>query len=236
MFYKRDDTHIHYLVTGSGPPLVLLHGNGEDHRIFLELTETLKASYTLYLIDSRNHGLSTGNGSYTYFACAEDMIGLFDSLRLKHAFLLGFSDGGIIGLMIALKRPRLLSGLIVAGANLNPQGLKKSCRQAIRRDYDTDHRSSDLLMLSEPDIKKEELMRISTPTLVLAGEHDVVHRAHTHSIARHIPKSELLILAGHDHYDYIRNTSRLEHVVRAFITNSRESEGTETTEDDENDV
>ncbi|MFP4178142.1 MAG: alpha/beta fold hydrolase [Acholeplasmataceae bacterium] len=236
MIHRTKEADIHYLRIGSGPPLVLLHGNGEDHRVFLELADALKATYTLYPIDSRNHGSSTSTGDYTYANCARDVIGLLDALALKNAFLLGFSDGGIIGLMVAIERPRLLSGLIVAGANLNPKGLKKSCRQAIQRDYDAYRRSSDLLMLREPDIKKEDLKRIGIPTLVLAGENDLVHRAHTQSIARHIPKSELLILKDHDHYDYILHSSRLEHVIRRFIIQTVRSKSTETTDRDERDV
>jgi pimeloyl-ACP methyl ester carboxylesterase len=236
MIYQRDDARIYYLEIGSGPPLVFLHGNGEDHRIFMELAATLKDSFTLYLIDSRNHGSSISASAYSYFACAEDMIGLLDSLGLQNTFLFGFSDGGIIGLMIAIERPRLLSGLIIAGANLNPQGLKKSCRQAINRDYDAYHRSSDLLMLKEPNIKKEELMTISIPTLVLAGEHDVVHRAHTYSIARHLPHSKLLILKDCDHANYICHTSRLDDVIRTFIADNTKSKGSKTSNDDKNDV
>lgn len=217
MIFKGQNAKIHYVRIGSGPPLVFLHGNGEDHRIFLVLANALKHDFTLYLVDSRHHGSSISSGAYTYDSCAEDMIELIGSLGLERPSLFGFSDGAIIGLLVAMKKPGLLSKLIVAGANLNPQGLKPTCLKAIKKDYETYARPSDLLMLTEPEITKEELKGIRSKTLVLAGEHDLVHRGHTYSIASAIPNSRLIILADHDHYDYVIRSVRLKDIIRDFL-------------------
>ncbi|HPG43117.1 MAG TPA: alpha/beta hydrolase, partial [Acholeplasmataceae bacterium] len=108
---------IYYEVLGEGKPVVLCHGNGEDHTIFDVLANRLKDHYQVILVDSRNHGQSERTDSYHYEVMAEDIKQLIDELKLDRPYFLGFSDGGIIGLIIAVKYPKTCAKLMVIGAN-----------------------------------------------------------------------------------------------------------------------
>ena len=114
-----------YEKQGKGRPLILLHGNGEDHHIFDESVDALAKEWTVYRPDSRGHGQSSPVREFHYQDMAEDIISMIEELQLVRPCLYGFSDGGITGLLIAAQRPDLLSGLIISGANLNPKGLKR---------------------------------------------------------------------------------------------------------------
>ena len=109
---------MYYEVLGHGDPLILLHGNGEDHTIFDKSAPLLAERYTCYLPDSRGHGQSSPADSLSYEVMAEDVITFIDALGLERPVLYGFSDGGILGLLVAMKRPGLLGRLIISGANL----------------------------------------------------------------------------------------------------------------------
>lgn len=100
------------------------------------------------------------------------MIHFVEALEIHKPILCGFSDGGIVALLAAIRRSRLFSRLIVCGANLSPKGLKGSVLREIRRSWKKNHNPLDELMLTEPDISEWNLARISIPVLVLAGERD----------------------------------------------------------------
>jgi len=115
---------IYYEIAGEGPPVILLHGNGEDCRIFDRLVEELKRTNTVFSIDTRGHGKSDPVDSFHYSDMVEDIVSFIDSLKIERPILYGFSDGGIVGLMLASKYPDLLSGLIASGPNLTPKDMK----------------------------------------------------------------------------------------------------------------
>ena len=100
-----------YEISGQGRPLILVHGNGEDH-------------YTCYCIDSRGHGLSSSVAVYSYQSMAEDIIEFIKSLKLSEVAYYGFSGGGIVGLLVA-SQSKLIKYLMISGANADPDGLKK---------------------------------------------------------------------------------------------------------------
>lgn len=124
-----------YEKTGEGHPLLLLHGNGEDHTIFDALIPLLARTHTVYAIDSRGHGASNPTEEYSYPGMADDIAQLITSLEIPSPILYGFSDGGIIGLLLALHYPGLIQKLIISGANLNPHGMKMTFLHKIRQHY-----------------------------------------------------------------------------------------------------
>lgn len=208
---------LYYDKTGHGRPLLLLHGNGEDHTIFDLVIPMLEQHYTVYAIDSRGHGASNPTDDYHYEGMADDIAELITSLEIEAPAVYGFSDGGIVGLLLAIHYPQLLSSLIISGANLNPKGMKWSFLHKAKQHYKKTASPLDRLMIEEPDISPSQLAQIQIPVLVLAGERDIIKPGHTKLIAESIPHSQLKILAGEDHGSYIIHSSKLYRHIRDFL-------------------
>ena len=122
MIAQINGIDLYYEKTGSGRPLLLVHGNGEDHTIFDVAIEELKEHFTCYAVDSRGHGQSTPVNELHYEDMSRDMMALMDHLDLHDVLFYGFSDGGIVGLLTASRCDRV-TGLIVSGANVSPEGV-----------------------------------------------------------------------------------------------------------------
>lgn len=208
---------LYYEKTGEGAPILLLHGNGEDHAIFDALIPRLEYDHTVYAIDSRGHGASNPTEDYTYPGMAEDIAQFITSLEIESPILYGFSDGGIVGLLLALHYPGLISKLIISGANLNPHGMKWTFLHKIKQHYKKTGSPLDRLMLEEPDIDASELARIQIPVLVLAGSSDIIKPAHTKLIAESLPYSQLRIIEGEDHGSYIVHSSKLYSKISDWV-------------------
>lgn len=217
MLQKVNGIELFYEKTGEGKPIVLLHGNGENHKIFDKLISQLKHKYTVYAIDSRGHGESTKVKELDYNSMAEDIAQFIKALKLEKPILYGFSDGGILGLILAFRYPELLSKLIVSGANLRPEGVKKRHRYLFRLIYVLTKSRNYKLMLTQPEISEEELGRIKVETLVLAGKNDMIDEKHTRLIAHAIPQSTLEIISGETHSSYVVHSEKLYHIIRTFI-------------------
>ena len=208
---------INYEKTGEGRPLVMVHGNGEDHSIFDEAIALLKKKYTCYAVDSRNHGGSGSVPELHYDDMTNDMVAFMDALDLNDVIFYGFSDGGIIGLLLISSHPNCIGALAISGTNLSPDGLIPSFAEeytAINR-----NQSDPLitLMLTEPHIDPEALRKIAVPVLVTAGENDLILRSETERIANLIPNSTLVILEGEDHGSYIVNSDIMGGLLIDFL-------------------
>ena len=155
-----------YEQRGEGRPLILLHGNSEDHTIFDKALERLEKHFCCYAVDSRCHGQS-GEGPLHYEDMAEDMIAFLEALDLRDVVFYGFSDGGIIGLLAAAKCDRITT-LITSGANLTPAGAKPALLFLGRVLYFFTRDAKIAMMLNEPHIGSEVLGSIRAKTLVLA--------------------------------------------------------------------
>jgi len=218
MIIHVNNIDLYYEKTGQGPPLILLHGNGETHRIFRRAMGQFAASHTVYAIDSRGHGRSTRVKELHYADMAEDVAAFIAALGLEKPCLYGFSDGGIIGLLLAIKYPGLLSKLAASGANITPDGVLAGWQRAVRLGYFVTRNCKYKLMRDEPNITAQELARIETPTLVLAGEKDLIREAHTREFAAAIPGALLRILPGENHGSYVINSPKLYDVLGPFFT------------------
>lgn len=209
-----------YEKTGSGRPLVMVHGNGEDHTIFDEAVEVLKQSFTCYLVDSRGHGQSESVDVLHYDDMAQDMICFMEELDLRDVVFYGFSDGGITGLLTAARCSRI-STLIVSGANLTPEGVKPWLRRLFRVMYFFKKDPKIRLMMHEPAISDEILSSITARTLVLAGSKDLVEEDQTWHIALTVPGAVLRILEGEGHGTYIIHRKKIGKIIRAFVNAQR---------------
>lgn len=200
---------LYYTEKGYGTPLILLHGNGENGGFFKNQIDFFAEKYRVIVPDTRGHGKSPrGSAPFTFDTFADDLKEFLDSLSIKKAVILGFSDGGNIALLFTLKYPEYVEKLILNSANLYPAGLKKSFLLPVRLFYGFSRllsrfskkaaRKKELLalMAKQPDINPEELSAVKCPTLVIAGTLDLISKNHTRLIADSIDGALLCFING----------------------------------------
>lgn len=213
MLINLKDVTLFYEKTGSGDPLVLLHGNGEDHKIFAHAIDELSQVYTVYAVDTRNHGQSTMTNEFHYETMALDIEQMIEKLNLNNVTLVGFSDGGILCLIMASKQPSWLKKIITMGANLYPSGVKPNFNYYARKDYERTGNPNLKMMLEEPMITDKMLHQIIVPSVIVAGSNDVIMKGHTKKIANHIKNSELIILKDETHESYVVRGHHLVDII-----------------------
>ena len=218
MIIRVNNVNINYEVYGNGAPIILLHGNSESHKIFDKLIDRLKTDYKVYAIDSRCHGESENTEKISYELMADDVIEFAKSLEIEKPIFYGFSDGGIVGLLIAIKAPYLLSKLIISGANINPSGLSGFNLFFYQLAYFVTRNKLVKMMISEPDIHVSQLRQIKIPTYVLAGQRDIIKQSHTKLIADNIPQSTLEIISNENHGSYIVHRDKIYHIIKKYIS------------------
>ncbi len=210
--------NLNYETSGTGTPLILLHGNGETHKIFDKAIPQLCERFTVYAIDSRGHGESDNVETFHYDDMKEDVHGFIEKLQLEKPVLYGFSDGGIIGLLLASEYPALLSVLIVSGANTTPSGIRDGWLRFFTFLSGKVQDPKMDMMLREPNITADMLQRIDVPTLVLAGGHDMVKRSDTEFIAKNIKNSSVRILPMQGHGSYIVHKKKIARLIMDFAS------------------
>lgn len=203
---------LHYEVIGSGDPLIMVHGNSEDHTIFNEAAEILKEHYTCYLVDTRSHGKSSKVKRLHYRDMAQDYMEFIRALDLKNVTYFGFSDGGILGLLMGIESD-LLDTLIVSGANTYPGAVSDRMAKIMKLIWFFTRSDKFRLMLNEPDIRAEDLQKISCRTFVLAGSEDAVKRENTDFIAENIPNAVERILEGETHTSHIVHNTKIAEII-----------------------
>ena len=217
MKIKVNGITLNYKQAGSVSPLILLHGNGSNHKCFNKLIKMLQPQYTVYALDSRCHGKSQNTKELSYNLMAEDTAQFIKTLKLKSPILYGFSDGGIIGLIVAYTYPNLLSKLIVSGANLTPSGFKSGTLKLIKLAHFLTHSKKLKMMLTQPNITPQQLNNITTPTVVLAGSRDIIKPEHTQEIANNIKNSTLQIIKKESHSSYVLNNKKLYNILKPYL-------------------
>ena len=209
---------LHYAVVGAGKPVVLVHGNGESHELFdTEIEQLAAAGYRVYAPDSRGHGANAPQTEYHYDDMAEDMAQLIRRLGLEKPAYYGHSDGGIIGLLLAMKHPEALGLMAISGTNLTPAGIDPDF---IREYTALNERAPDplvTLMLTEPDIDPASLRAIPIPVLVTVGEKDLILRSETDRIMANLPRARLEVIEGADHGSYIVSSETMGKLLLDFF-------------------
>lgn len=201
-------------VYGEGQPLLFIHGNGGSIRSFLYQIGYFSQHYKVIVADSRNQGKSYDNSdSLTYEMMADDYSALLDSLKTGPAYVVGWSDGGIEGLLLAIRHPEKVKKLAVTGANLVPDSsaVPQEIWDMVMPEYNQLKAKPNLsipekrglkllrLLVEQPHIPLSDLHKISCPTLVIGGDYDVIKTEHTMLIAKNISQSYLWILPGSGH-------------------------------------
>ncbi len=217
MYITVNGIRLYYEKTGEGRPLVMVHCNSMDHRIFRKAVKVLSGRFTVYCPDSRDHGKSEKVKTLHYEDMAEDMAEFIKALELEKPVFYGFSDGGIIGLILAYRYPDMLSALIVSGASLNPDSTKDLPMKFFKLWSHVDRSDKMQIMMREPDITDEILSGIRVPTFVTAGERDVIKLSHTQHIAQTIPGASLMIFPKTGHTGYIMNSDKIAHYILSVI-------------------
>ncbi len=204
--------------TGQGQPLILLHGNGETHAIFDKAVPLLAERFRVYAIDSRGHGQSFPVSEYHYQDMMEDLRQFIAGLGLEKPVICGFSDGGIVALLLASQHPEVPGRIIACGANTRPDGVKKLLLTVFRILGRLKPSPLLTLMLTEPHITPEQLGRIACPTLIAAGSKDLIRREHTEALAAAIPGARLRILPGEGHGSYIIGSEKIASLILDFAS------------------
>lgn len=219
---------IYYKVVGSGYPIVLLHGNNENHHIFDETIEILKNDYQCVLIDSRYHGQSLHTGELSYQQMCQDVQDVVSELGLKAYDVIGFSDGAIVSLLLGMQDSRL-KHIVSIGANTKPQMVKP-----IYRIYDyvmimcllpfclynaKARKTLKLtrLMMKEPSIEYDQLSKIQIPVLVMAGEYDMIKPSDTMMIGQSLPYSVVKIIPQGNHFLLRDSFRQTIHEIQLFL-------------------
>ncbi len=241
---------MYYEVYGEGPPLLLLHGGLQTiSGSFSKQIPAFAESHRVIAVEQMGHG-HTGDADreLTYRGMAEDTAELLRQLDLTAVDVVGWSDGGIIGLILAAHHPELVRRLVVSGANLRPDGCTddflahvramkaEDMKGSDRREYDratpdgAEHfpvvfRKVQDLWLTAPtpeDIDERQLDGIQAPTLVVVGDHDIIRPEHTMEIYHHLPHAQLCILHATSHNTFDRRPEWLNPIILAFLAEKKE--------------
>ena len=217
-------------IHGSGENLVLLHGNGEDARVFDALIAHLPRFRTI-AIEARGHGRTpAGTDPLTIPHLARDLAGALEELGPARAIVLGFSDGANVAMELAVRRPEMMRALVLVGGNLFPAGLRWATRVSLTAGWlglrvaaVASRRARERaevwrLMTFEPRISPDALRRITAPTLVVAGEKDMVRLEHSALIARMVRGGELVVVPGVGHFLPTQAPKELGAIIDRFAS------------------
>ncbi len=216
--------HMYYAVTGVGPPLLAMAGGTQSLEMFSDEIDLLSKSFTVLAPEQMGHGRTADDTerAFDYHDMAEATFELLVHLDIESTLIYGFSDGGILGLDLAINHPERVKRLAVSGTNFHVDGLRASTRDwmqgatgetwpaELRESYerlspDGPSHWNDfierikLMWLSQPAYATEALGAIKTPTLVVAGDQDAITPEHSVALFRAIPNSQLCIVPNEGH-------------------------------------
>ena len=220
-------------VYGSGQPLLIIHGNGGSINNFVYQIPYFSQKYKVIIADSRAQGNSTDTGdSLSYEMMADDYAALLDAMKIDSADVIGWSDGGINALLLAIRHPGKVKKLASTGANLVPDTtavpkqiwdmvipLYETMKTKINKTTEEKNEYKLLrLLVEQPHIPLTDLQKISCPSLIIGGDHDVIKPEHTMLIYENIPKAYLWILPSSGHSTPIVYKDDFNNAVDRFFS------------------
>ena len=220
---------MYYEIYGKGEPLLLIHGNAGSINNFSGQIPYFAQNYQVIVADSRSHGKSVdATDSLSYEMMAEDFNALLDLLHIKSCNVIGWSDGGNNGLLLAIHHPDKVKRLAITGANIwidssaiaNDVVSIDQLGPLYKSEQTPEVKNSiklTKLLFMLPNISLEQLQAIRCPTLVIGGDHDVILPKHTVLIAEHIPQSTLWILPNSGHSTLINYKDLFNKTVADFF-------------------
>jgi pimeloyl-ACP methyl ester carboxylesterase len=229
---------IWYAIFGSGEPVIMLHGGLANSNYWGYQVPVLAKQYQVIVMDSRGHGRSTRDETpYSYHLMAKDVIGLMDFLKIRKAAIVGWSDGAILGLDIAINYPDRLSKLFAFGANSDPSGgkdavspnpvfiayLARTEKEYAKLAPTPDQYKSFLtqiskMWVSDPHFTAEQLGRITVPTWIVDADHEeAIRRENTEFMAAQIPNAGLLLQPEVSHFSFLQDPNQFNNDVLHFL-------------------
>ena len=235
-----NDIQMYYEIwNAAGPdPVILLHGGLGSTLNWGNQVPVLMTNHKVVAVDSRGHGRSTRSEQpFGYHLMASDVVALMDYLKIDRAAVVGWSDGGIIGIDIAINNPGRITKLFAFGANYNVAGVDPAVEtnpifaEAIGKvaaDYQKLSPTPDgfedflkqisAMWFSQPDYKPEELGKITTPTVIAAGEYEeAIKPEHTAELARLIPGAKLVIVPNVSHMGMWQDPDAFNDAMTSFL-------------------
>jgi pimeloyl-ACP methyl ester carboxylesterase len=220
-------------VYGEGEPILLIHGNGGSIKHFVNQIPYFSKTYKVIVADSRGQGKSADpNDSLTYELMADDYAALLDAMQVDSAYVIGWSDGGINGLLLAIRHPKKVKKLVAMGANLWPDStaLNQEVLNFVTPTYTSLKDKINLnesekkqwkltrLLVEEPHITTSEINKIKCPVLVVAGDHDVIREEHSMLIYKNIPNAYLWIVPNSGHSIHFTYKNEFNKIVDDFFS------------------
>ncbi len=238
-----NDIKMYYAIYGAanttGDPVLLLHGGlGHSDVWGYQITALTAAGYKVVVADSRGHGRSTRSAQpYGYALMASDVAALMDRLKIDKAAIIGWSDGGIIGLDMAMNRPERVAKLFAFGANTNVAGLRDDIGESAvfnkyievagadyarlsptPNEYDAFVNQIGEMWATQPAYTPEQLATIRVPVTIADGEHDeAIRQEHNKEMASQIPGAKLNILPGVSHFAFWQKPDEVNAAILAFL-------------------
>jgi pimeloyl-ACP methyl ester carboxylesterase len=229
---------IHYAITGHGSPVIFLHGGLANVDYWGNQVPAVAAHHTVILMDSRGHGRSTRDTRpYGYDLMADDVIALMDALKIPKADIVGWSDGGILGLDLAMRYKDRIGKVFAFAANTVTSGVKDGVEKnptfaayieragreyrtlsATPDDYNAFVEQISRMWAEQPNWSDAQLRDIDTPVLVVDGDHDeAIKREHTEYMAATIPHAGLLILPNVSHFAFLQDPDQFNFAILHFL-------------------
>jgi len=228
---------IWYAAFGSGSPVILLHGGLANSNYWGYQVPVLAKQYRIVVMDSRGHGRSTRDGRpFGYDLMASDVIGLMDFLKIRRAAIVGWSDGAILGLDLAIHHPERIEKLFAFAANSDPSGVKDIAQSPVFNAYiaraDKEYRSLSptpeqfkrfldqitRMWATEPHFTSDQLSRIAAPTWIVDADRDeAIKRENTEFMAARIPNAGLLIQPAVSHFSFLQDPQQFNNDLLHFL-------------------
>jgi pimeloyl-ACP methyl ester carboxylesterase len=237
-FAPVNGVRLWYAVFGGGDPVVLLHGGLANADYWGNQVPVLARRYQVIVMDSRGHGRSTRDARpYGYDLMADDVVGLLDFLKIEKAAVVGWSDGAILGLDLAIRHPGRVSKVFAFAANTDPSGVVDGVDKnptfaafieragheyerlsATPKDYPAFVEAISRMWATQPNFTPDQLRAITAPVQVADGDHDeAIRRPHTERIAAAIPGAGLLIQPNVSHFSFLQDPDQFTFDVLHFL-------------------
>jgi len=234
-YVEINGAKIYYEEYGKGEPLLLIHGNGGDINGMGNQIDYFKTKYRVIIADNRGQGKSElKTDSLTYDKITSDWDGLVNYLKLDSISIIGWSDGGIVGLKMGISGKSKIKKIVAMGANLRPDSTavnswavkyvmkeKKRAESKIQ-EQDTTHNWNLYKQLigllgDQPNIPIKDLSKIKAKVLIIAGDEDIIRNKHSLEMYENIPKSQLCIMPGETHFTPASNPKLFNEIVNRFL-------------------
>lgn len=233
-YYKIRGFKMYVEEYGKGKPLLMIHGNGGSIKAFKKNIPYFAKAYRVIVADSRAQGKSVDSGdSLTFDMMADDEAALLEKMNIDSTYVIGFSDGGIVSLVLAIRHPEKVIKLAATGADICPDstakammpffwdGEKKAYNEFVSKSVLTPEEKNSFKLLKldwcNPDIKLAQMQSIKCPALIIGGDHDIIKVEHTVQIYKEIPNAYLWILPDSGHGTLIEHSGEFNCKVDAFF-------------------